>query len=249
MTSAKTKPKETQKARQDRDKRDYERLVKEVNNHLQHRSDGFWSWLDDTADTVTGWVNDGWDTVNDLVDTYVWDTTDKEAVAEAWVKDTYQSMSMPAHEYVYDTIDTVNEWVDTYVWDTTEKEAVAESWAKDLAQTAHDPTQVFVDNAAKAVTEWWDDGVNDAKVVIDNAGATVTEAVDEVVATTSDIINNISLVLGIGFDAAMAVLGGLPDLIAGLKDDLVNWFKFDIAEYQATMAKLSEGVERPEWTK
>ncbi|GAJ05355.1 unnamed protein product, partial [marine sediment metagenome] len=85
MSYAKPKTKETTKARQDRDKAEYERLVKELKAHLEHRSPGIFEWFDDTAKAVGDWVSDAVDTVSRAVDSVFRDTTEPTETAKSWV--------------------------------------------------------------------------------------------------------------------------------------------------------------------
>ncbi|MBA7694230.1 hypothetical protein ES703_102837 [subsurface metagenome] len=85
------------------------------------------------------------------------------------------------------------------------------------------------------------------KKVVDEAAEPIITTVTELAETAGDIINNISLVLGVGFDAAMAALAGMPGLLIEWKTDLANWFDFDIEKFltiwkdnEAKMKELQE---------
>lgn len=207
-----------------------------------------WDWWSDTVDTVVDAVSDGWEWANDVVDTYIWDTGSDEAVIESWVRDTFDIPDQEGKSFVGEAWDKANELVDTYIWDTSEKEAVAESWVYNQWYEPWLNTAAAVEEVVADFDEIWDDYTEPAKKAASEAAETVTTAYKAAADTAGDIINNIMLTLGVGFDAAMAAIGFLPDLIMGLKTDLANWFEIDVdklitgwKDIQEKMKPVEEG--------
>lgn len=202
-----------------------------------------WDWWDNTVSTVTDWAGDAWDKVNEVVDTYVWDTTENEAVVESWVRDTFNIPDQEGKGFVAEAGEKIKEVVDPYIRYTAEKEAAADEWVQQMYDMPKQESKGFLEEAAEKLKEAIDEVGETVEKDVNKGGETVTTFVTEFIEIPGDNINNISLALGVGFDAAMAVLGGLPDLIMGLKTDLANWFKFDIKEFQDTMKLMSDAAE------
>ena len=155
-----------------------------------------WDWWDDTVDAVSEWVGDAWDTANDWVDEYIWDTSEDEAVVEEWVRETFDVPDESGKGFIGEVNDKVNDLVDTYIWDTGEDEAVVEEWVNDTIED--------VDNT-----------VRDA---LDDARATVGGWITNTYETIQNIIYNITLALGAGWEAFLDALTSLPekfDLVFG----------------------------------
>lgn len=105
-----------------------------------------WDTVDDyvsgAADTVTGWVDDGIEWVNEVVDTYIWDTTEDEAVVESWVRDTFD---IPDREGVgfmaevgAEIVDSWDESVDTAKKTTEQVTQTVSTFVTDTADKAGD---------------------------------------------------------------------------------------------------------------
>ncbi|GAJ03584.1 unnamed protein product, partial [marine sediment metagenome] len=58
-------------------------------------------------------------------------------------------------------------------------------------------------------------------------------------------IDEIALALGVGFDAAMAAIGNLPDLISDMKDALAGWFDIDVGKLVAGWNEMQEKMKPP----
>jgi len=231
MNSAKPKPKITTKDRQDRDKVEYERLVQVVKQSLEHRSPGLWGWLDDTIKAGQDAVNEAIEWGNNLVDTYIWDTTEAEADVEGWVNDTFVKPFEDVKASIDEGVAWGNDLVDTYVWDTGGGIATLEGWVRDTFDIPDQETQTFVNEVAEAIADDWNDLVTEAQAATNNVTTTVTDAVTTTVDTVGDIIDKASIALGVGFDAAMAAIGILPTLFTGWKNELAAWFDIDIDKF------------------
>jgi len=243
MSLEKQKPKETTKERQARNQREYDRLVAEVKFSLEHHSPGLFGWLDDTVDNVSDWLDDGIEWTNDLVDTYIWDTTDKEGNVEKWVRDTLNIPDQETKGFLGEAWDKVNEIVDVEIWDTTDKEGKLEKWVRDTFDIPDQEGKGFIIEVVDKLDDSFEDATAKVKKQLDEVTKTITEGVGGITSNTRDIINNISLALGVGFDAAMAALAYLPDMLTEWKNELADWFTFDVEEFEAKLALYLERMK------
>jgi len=208
-----------------------------------------WDWWDKTVEAVSDWSGDAWDRVNKAVDTYVWDTTENEAVAESWVRDTFNIPDQEGKGFVSEAWDKVNEVVDTYVWDTTEKEAVAEGWVRQMYDVPDQEGKGFIEEATEKATENITTIIDNTKTIIEKGRDTVTTYYDTISETLGDIINNIEITLGVGLEAAFAALASLPEaLVKVFSINLEDFVEDGLKLYAANKAlveriKAEEGVK------
>jgi len=245
MNSAKPSPKESTKARQARDKREYERLVEEIKSRLEHRSPGLWDWWDKTVDAVKDWAGDAWDKVTTTTSNIA--NTVKDWTSGA--RDTVTTAVGNVTNKVSDAVSSAWDKVTTTTSNIANKvgSAIGGAWGRisEAADTAYQKGKDFVEDASEKFIEDVDKYADDTKKVVDKVTETVTDTVTTIVEKTGDIINNISLALGVGFDAAMAALAGLPLLLSEWKVDLTNFLTFDINEFMGVVNAIKEAA-RPE---
>ncbi|MBA7617777.1 hypothetical protein ES703_25095 [subsurface metagenome] len=205
-----------------------------------------WDWWDDVVDTVSGLVDDGIAWVNDVVDTYIYDSSEEQAVAEAVVDNLIDT-------YIYDSTEEqavaeawVDEFIDSYIWDTTTDEAIIEEWVRDTFDIPDKEGEGFVEEVVEDIIDTWNEDVDKVVKAAGGAAQTIATTATTVVDTVGDIITNASLVLGIGFDAAMAALAGLPGMLLEWRNDLANFFTFDMDEFMKAMETMSEKMRTKE---
>lgn len=202
-----------------------------------------WDWWDDTVEAVGGLVDDGVAWVNDVVDTYVWDTTTNEASLEAAVRDTFDIPDLESKGFIGEAWKKINEVVDTYLWDTTTDEADLERWVRDNFDIPDQESEGFIDEVFDGIAESWGEDVDTVKDAFRKASDTVSGGVKDVAGQVCGIIDNISLVLGIGFDAAMAALSTIPSLFTLFIDTLTKLFTIDettVVEDTLKLGKLQK---------
>lgn len=246
MSYEKPKPKPTTKARQDKDKREYERLVAEIKQALEHRSPGVWDWWDTAVEAVSEWGEDALEWANDVVDDYVWDTTEEEAALEGWLQETFVVPAVKTKDAFKEAVEEINEVVDTYIWDTSGEEAIVEEWVRDTFDIPDQETKTFIEEVAEDVKDDWKDFIGKTKEDVKTGATTITSTVDTFTGEVGDIINNISFALGVGFDAAMAAIGILPSLLIEWVADFKGWFDFDIEEFTSAVSMMSEKMKATE---
>jgi len=245
MPPEKKSPKETTADRQARDKLEYERLVKEIEDALEHRSPGLFGWLDDVLDTVADAAGSAWQTANELVDTYVWDTSEDEAAVEAWVKEMFDSPYNAVSDFVQDAADNISDVYNDLAAEVGNTAASVEDWIRDTFDIVDVDGQGIVAEAVDKAGKIVDDYVNQADTFIHQAGGSVEDAVNDLVDDTVGVIDTASAVLGIGFDFAMAALGGLPGLFTSWVNELRGFFEFDMDDFIDTIKKLSGSDNLP----
>jgi len=91
--------------------REYEAKLAAIKKPPEHISPGASEWLDDVLNTTRKVVDDAVKTVNDIVDTYIWDTTQKESVLEDWVRDTFDIPDQEAKGFFGDAWDKVKHYL------------------------------------------------------------------------------------------------------------------------------------------
>ncbi|MBA7532445.1 hypothetical protein ES705_24671 [subsurface metagenome] len=207
-----------------------------------------WEWWDDTIDAVTDAVDDGW----------------------SWVTDTAEDIKEEAERLFEDSVATVNDWFDYYAWDASEGVGIVEGWLKDTFAGPYETGKGIISEVGTKITDWFDDTFytpeeawEAAKEDLEDAWNRDVEDFDawwkrfqkEAAATAAtaaasvgDLITNISMSLGVGFDFAMAALGSLPELFSGFRDELADWFHFDITEFFGQVSDMqakSKGEEEP----
>lgn len=208
-----------------------------------------WDWWDNTVDAVTDWAGDAWDKVNEVVDTYIWDTTENEAVVESWVRDTFNIPDQEGKGFASEAGEKITDLVDTYVRDTTEKEAAPDEWVQQMYDVPKQEGKGSVEDAWDGVKDWWAKGKEDA----DKKSAETDAAVGKVAETLFDDgmapVEKGQILLGIGFDAAMAALGGMPEVLAqAFNINLENFVEDGLKLYAANKAlveriKVEEDIE------
>jgi len=240
MSLEKPNSKPTTKERQDKDKQEYARLVEEIQKSLEHRSPGLFGWWDDLVDTATDIWDDAVDWTDNIVDTYIWDTSEAEAELESWVRDTFEIPDEQGKGFAEEVLHRADEEFEDLVWDTSDKEGAIESWVRDTFDIPDEQGKGFVEEATGKVEEIVDDMVDDTIEKVIQGGESVDDVVTRGGNIVRDTINNVSFALGASFETAMSALTSLPDMLLNFKGDLANWFKFDLEEFTTSVNFMRE---------
>lgn len=185
-------------------------------------------------------MRDYWFDTSDAISTYTdhaRETIDgsQEDMASRTTRDVDRtSYDVDAHVEFYEKqashdVDQARETIDGT------REDMASRVSQDVDRSNYD-----VDDHARVMTE-------KAKGDADAAGAAADGAFYPGAGWTGDMLDKTAFDLGWGFDAAMAMLCALPDLILGLKDALAGWFDVDVeklvTDFQGMQDKLKPRVE------
>ncbi|GAI86001.1 unnamed protein product [marine sediment metagenome] len=223
-TDRKPSPAKATKERIDRDLRRYHLLTKRIKRVLSMDSPGWLEWVKDKVKVVGDKLKDAKDVVVDKV------------------KEGYEYVK----EKVVDTYKNVKEWV------VDKTNDVREHFIKPdeaIDNFVHDK----LDGDRKLIVELNEKVDDEAKKKRDKAkdkSKKVDEDVEKVI--NLDLEGLWDLLGGIDVDmpsisfTGFEALGLLPILFKSFRDDLAGWFKFDIAEYQATVKMLEDMTPLPE---
>lgn len=185
-----------------------------------------WEWWDNTIAAAGDALKHAWGTVNEWLDTYIWDTSKDEAVVESWVRDTFDIADQEGKGLIGEVWDEVNDWVDFYIWDTDEDVAILEKFIKGIPDDIIPP-------------------------VVDNLNATsnaIQGSLSKVKEKIEDIIFNITLALGVGWEAMVEALTSLPDTLKNMNSIDLDKFVEDgmkLYEVQRQLAlRIQEEMEK-----
>ena len=204
-----------------RNKKDYERLVKQLESTLHHHSPGIWDWLEDTFEDIGDTLGDGWDAFSGWLND---------------IGDTASSAAEDARDQVTDFLhlDEINAMIEH---DKAMSELEGNNWS-DL-----DTAGAYAGAIKGIITSELEDLVEPVKQQIAKVTYPITSAVSGFAGNITNIINDIKLGLGIGFEAAMTAITGLPALLATWKTELTDWFTFDFEEYRQTMEVVKNATQ------
>jgi len=242
MKSEKPKAKETTEQRQIRDRLEFDRLVAEVEQNLEHRSDGIWDWWDETVDEVGGAVGEAAGAVGDWIGGVADNVGAAVGAAVGGATDWIEGAVANAGNAIGSAAANINGWVDETLWNTGPANAKLEGWVRDTFDVPDQAGKGFIGEA-------WDKIMGRTQAQADDVECAVKEAEGKINDGAGgpgggepgggggggSIIDRALLWLSAGFEAAMLAIAGLPDLIYDLKDELSGFFQFDPAEYQATL--------------
>lgn len=238
------KPDLVTKDRIKRNLADYERLKKKVEQALYHHSEGLWGWVADTAEVVSGWVgdayntvtgeigdfvSDAWDSVNNVIDEYVWDTDEDIAVVEGLVKDTY---------------DTVKGVVDEYIWDGDDDVAVVEGWIKDAWNWVTGDADGEIATVVDDIIEGGKDAIDDVVEAIKGGGGSILGGAKKLIGDLWALINALKEIFGTLFDSALGAITLLPELLTELFTINEKTYVADAIRMVSLNAKLGEQLRK-----
>lgn len=178
------------------------------------------SWIDSTSDyvdkaisTVSGAVDSGWDFVNDLVDTYIWDTDSDVAKLEALLKGALGYATDFVTVPLETAIGIANAWIDEHIWDTGAGTGELEELVKEAAALVTGRSEVATTDYSAMLATFLDP--YEQKVEEETQGV-----VDTVFNFIDDKLGNINLTIDFGFDWLAARLEDLLEIPA------MAFFKF-----------------------
>jgi len=156
-------------------------------------------------------LSDAWDTVNDFVVKYNWDTSEKEAKVEGFIKDTINAAVDFASDLVRDTED----YVDGSSWDTINEAIKQYGYVTDTLEDLIRDSVEDAKDKGKAVEDTVKDGA-------DKKADDANNLVDDVIDFGLNVLNlppfvrpAIAAARGeFDFSPLAFILGGLADSIA-----------------------------------
>ncbi|MBA7621057.1 hypothetical protein ES703_28414 [subsurface metagenome] len=239
MSYAKQSPEEITEARQRADQQHYDMTTPVLYECVDLDRDWLGGWWDDAIGEVTDWVDDAIDVVTDTVDTVIDGAA--EWAGDAWdiITDWTDRTTDSAKETADEGIAWVNDVIDAYVWDTSEAEAIFEQWAREQLDIPDQAGKGFVDEAGQMIADDWEVELDELKRMAEAAAEAANKAASAAAAGVRTVVEKSEMALGIGFDAAMIAMAGLPALLTEWKIDLASWFDFDIDKF-ITMWRESE---------
>ncbi|MBA7575761.1 hypothetical protein ES708_17597 [subsurface metagenome] len=227
----------------------HEQLEREERKRQERKSSSgntIGGWLSDTADTVNDAVNSAGSWLNNLVNNFAQKADDAVSDAGERANDYINNLAAA----VKDAVNSGGDWLNDYVNDYAQKadDAVSDggdiisAWFGDEFTTARRDLEDDEDDVKDDADDWLDT----IKQTVEHAGAGVTSNVQTFVDKAGGIINMIEMTMGIGFDVAMAALGGLPSLLLGMKADLASWFEIDVDKLVEGFKAAQEKVKPEE---
>lgn len=190
MTDKKLSPQEQLKLRQDRDKKELERLIKELKAVLRHHSPGVWEWISDTAAKIGEGITGAAKTV------YEWGKNATQTVTNALSS---------AGSKIYDWASNTWKWITGTASDAGQAISNAVSGAVNEVGN-------IVSGIAENISDTFSGVADKGSDIIEEAKEQIKEKVKEGAAKTEETIIKVKDNMGISWEGVLASLSRMGDL-------------------------------------
>lgn len=215
-------PAKVTKERIERDKRQYERLVRKIKHVVYSGHPSLWDWVKDTAKTVADKVKSAASKVVDFVKNEIAVSQNLNRALEHTFTYPAEDFNRESKEQLSDIKDTVDDWFDDREEEVHEAREKAEETVKKAASTIAGGVKA----AASAGFGW------------------LLDAIGGIIAGIKALIDAILGVLGDAMTNAFEAIMALPLLLISFRDDIANFFKFDYDDFAKGYKSIIEPLSK-----